>query len=264
MATRPINKSSAKPRIDTKPLILLPAGVLAITQNWQSVARKRAIRLRLVLLTIGLLCIGIILWVFVIDEAMHGEGIFVIIATVIMGAMIYRNFKDPPGQAQIKYLIELVPTLLHELAPNAKIAFRTNIVGVDPAAQANTTDTAMLFMTFCAPLGNGSEVGITLHYTKRQKGRRKFKGYKQKTLLKIWLTNVSAQAATNARLPSLILAKLGKPRLVPGVQIATQNRSIVLKAKKASITQTKIFVPGLDYSVEEILSFLKAMTQVAW
>jgi len=263
MATRPINKSSGKPPLYKEELILSPAGVTAIMQNWQSVARKRTIRLRLVL-TIGLLCVGIILWVFVISEHAYGVAIFPIFFTAIVGSMIYAKFKDPAGPAQIKYLMQLLPTLLRELAPNARIAFRTNIVGIDPPAQANTTGSAMLFMTFRAPLGNGSEVGIALYFTKRQKGRRKFKGYKQKTLLKIWLTNVSEQATTNASLQSLILAKIDKPQLLQGVQIATKNRLIALKAKKTSITQTKTFVPDDGYSAKEILSFLKAMAEVAW
>lgn len=255
-----------------KPLPMTSADIQAMMTNWKSIARKQSIKRILVLLAFGLLGIIIFLWAFILSEQTHDIGIVLIIVTFAVGMFVNGKIKARVSTAQILYLTQLLPKLLHELAPNAKITLQTNIVGVDPIG---STQPPLHFMTFSAPLAQDKELGITLHFSKRRKGQRKFKGYKQKTRLKIWLSDMNEQVAKKDNLRTLVqdgvvtLNNAAKfdcdvPELFAGLEVSSQNRLLVLKAKNLSITWTSSFLPDDGYTTGQIMLLLAAMTQVAW
>ncbi|MBI3562133.1 MAG: hypothetical protein HY080_10510 [Gammaproteobacteria bacterium] len=272
MATPVVTKTLDNLSTRNKPLPITSADILAMMANWKSIARKQSIKRVVAYLAIAIVCVSIFLWAFILSEQPNGIGIVLIIVTLVIGTIVEGRYRARVSTAQITFLIQLLPKLVRELAPNAKIILQTNIAGVDPV---DSTRPPLHFMTFCAPLAQDKELGITLHFSKRRKGQRKFKGYKQKTRLKIWLTDINEQAASKDNLRALIqdvvvtvnnASKLAfdVPELFAGLDIAAQNRLLVLKAKNLSIARTYRFLPDDGYSAEQIMLLLRGMTQVAW
>jgi hypothetical protein len=272
MTTHSVTKKTDNLSTHKKPQSMTSADILAMMANWKSIVRKQSIKRILAYLAIGLICLSIFLWAFILSEEIHDMGIVLIIVTLVIGMIVEGKYRERVSTAQIIFLMQLLPKLLRELAPNAKIILQTNIVGVDPVG---STQPPLHFMTFSAPLAQDKELGITLYFTKRRKGQRKFKGYKQKTRLKIWLSDINEQAANKNNLRALIqdgvvtlnnAAKLecDVPELFAGLEVSALNRLLVLKAKNLSIAWTSSFFPDDGYTAEQIMLLLRAMTQVAW